>query len=91
MDKGRLKIFQILDFLEKPKSVFLDRRGKSPPRSKDKSLQKCHCKQRHFLHFVAFSATPSCGEHPTTPPRFCEEKLGGNIKNLSFITLSFLL
>ena len=84
MDKGRLQIFQILDFLEKPKSVFLGRRGKSPPRSKDKSLQKCHCKQRHFFRFVAFSATPSSGEHPTTPPRCLQRKLGSDLSRSRF-------
>ena len=40
MDKGRLKIFQILDFLEKLKSVFLGRRGKSPPLASKASRSK---------------------------------------------------
>ena len=43
-------------------------RGKSSPRSKGKPLHKCRYKPRHFFRFVAFSATPSCGECPATPP-----------------------
>ena len=82
MDKGRLQIFQILDFLEKPKSVFFRQEGEVSPSLQRQAAPKMPLQAASFSSLCCLFRYPLMWGAPhNAPAMFAKKNSAATSKN----------